>query len=213
MGPAEGTSFPGAFAFAEVDGVSPESEPGEDRASATKDWRARLRRGQLVVGVGFFAFAVGAMLTSAALPALEPLLTKVPAGNVRLFVFQLIAQFWLWAIVPLFSLALARGGLASSWRSPLAMAVTGFFFVFALRHLTSGSDAWTGLPGALLLAWLVSAAVGVGASVQAIRWAGRKRGEDEASARAIASAQRDAYPNWSAGRAEGLSDERPSPPG
>jgi hypothetical protein len=161
------------------------------KSAALETLRSRVRRGQLIVGLGFGSLLVGSVLTVALAQRLGPRLVGAPSW-VLLPLELVIRNLWCLALLPLFSWAVARAVALSPWKSAVGAVLTGELFLRALLYVQGGTDAvWTGVGD--LLRWLLVA----GLSVVLVRTAiGRARGQAalaQARAQEHARARADEY--------------------
>jgi hypothetical protein len=175
--------------------------------------RERLRRLQLVVGMGFLAFVVGAVLSSALVIRLQPRLEALGSPWVAFGLTLLIKRLWVVAVLPVCCYGAARILELRPWATALGAALTGEAFLLALRLVSTGLDGFAdpGLDEGFQLATLVG---GVALSRWAVvkgRAAAAKANAAAASAAAAKKAQYDEF----AAEAERLAtrrDEKPIAP-
>lgn len=136
--------------------MAPPRKPG-----ALDPLRERLRRLQLVVGMGFMAFVVGAVLSSALVIRLQPRLAALGSPLVVFGLTLLIKRLWVVAVLPVFCYGAARILELRPWSTALGAALTGEAFLFALRLVSTGLDglADPGLDEAFVVATLAGGVV------------------------------------------------------
>lgn len=88
--------------------------------------RDRVRRGQLIVGVGGFSAAFGAVLVSPVVAALVPWMQKGRSPILGLFIHIALSRFWVYAVLPALWLALSRWLRdLRPWRTAIGSALVG----------------------------------------------------------------------------------------
>jgi hypothetical protein len=129
------------------------------RGGVLEPFRARVRRFQLIVGIGVLAVIIGAVVAPVLLLRLVPLMSRPSAG--WLVLFTVMGQLWVWAVMPLLLYATARVVEVRPWSAPVGAAATGMFFVLALGYITGGLESLTGEHPARLATLLLTAVGGV----------------------------------------------------
>ncbi len=101
--------------------------------------RTRVRRFQLVVGMGFLSVVIGALLAGKLYLALSAL-----AGAplvVRLLLNGLISTFWAWLVLPPTAYALARVIDLRPWPTALGAIATGLVFMLGVQVVGGGLES------------------------------------------------------------------------
>jgi hypothetical protein len=164
--------------------------------SALEPFRARVRRIQFVVGMGFLAAVAGAVFSVPLLVRLEPRLAGLGPwlGYVPAF---LIARLWIVAALPGIAYVAARVLPLEPTSTAFGAAITGELFYVALQVVSGG---WAALypgygPFALRLCTL---ALGILLTLRAVR-AGRAAAQkaQEAAAK-LAEAKKSEYAEFAA---------------
>lgn len=151
--------------------------------------RIRIRRLQLIVGMGLLACVLGALLT---IPLSFRVLPALEEGTFLFAVARaLISQLWVYAVLPVLWYGMARILELRPWRAAVGSTVTGMLFQLCIALITAGLDGFLGAPPVHLVLWVLTAVAGAFLSGQAIQKAraASRRTEDEARKLALARAE------------------------
>lgn len=154
--------------------------------------RDRVRRLQLIVGIGFVALILGSVTTAALSAKIVPRLDGLESGWARWVISLLIAGVWAYAVLPLLCYGAARILELRPLSTAVGAGVTGELFSLGIFFVTGalGSDEE---PLRLLVPRFGVLAVGIALSAWAVR-RGRADAEDtERAARAAAAQKKDEY--------------------
>lgn len=170
--------------------------------------RDRLRRIQFVIGLGFAALVLGAMIQAAIVVRVMERLEDSHVA-VMLLVHALVSRLWVYAVLPLICYGAARIIPLRPLSTALGAAVVGELFYVALDFVT-GALSFNREFLIQAAIRIVTLAAGVAISVHAIR---RGRAEAEAGqqkVRAAAEAKKEQYAEFAreAERVAALNEER-----
>lgn len=181
------------------------------RPFATLDaLRVRLRRFQLIVGVGFFAAVCGAVLSAGLNLRLNGKLPAIHSAWVVLLLDVAVSRLWVYAVLPAFCYGLARIFSVGSWSTPIGAAATGELFYLALDWLMNSFAGLFTHPS-VLIARVVTLALGIYLGHLAVRSARASVDKADAAAREAAAAKAKQYESFSA-EAERIANLHASPP-
>jgi hypothetical protein len=154
--------------------------------------RVRIRRFQLVVGVGFFSCAAGALVSLAIGNRLRDVMPQIQPVALAQLLAMAIRQLWEFAVLPVACWALARVMPISPWRTALGAVATGEVFLSALDFFTGNLSLWFRAPylGGLRLAFI---ALGVVVTSRAIAFARSSAERAERAAREAAERKKTQY--------------------
>lgn len=153
--------------------------------------RIRIRRLQLILGIGLLACVLGALLTIPisfrVLPGLEP------GSLVFELARTLISQLWVYAVLPAVWYGVARIVEVRPRSAAVGSTLTGMLFQLAIALISTGLDGLLEAPPVHLALWALTGVAGAFVTGWAIRAAraASKRAEEEA--RRAAEARRDEY--------------------
>jgi hypothetical protein len=147
--------------------------------------RNRVRRAQLIVGVGFLAYVAGAILASSVVFRLNARVESPALGTV-------LAEMWLFTTLPGLFYVAARFIELRPWPSAAGAAATGEVFRFALDFVSTGWD-WLERGVLAHLLRLLVVAGGVFFTQYVIRLARAHAGAAEAEAQKTAESKKGEY--------------------
>ncbi|MHB8877966.1 MAG: hypothetical protein ACYC8T_30085, partial [Myxococcaceae bacterium] len=138
--------------------------------------RVRVRRFQLVLGMGFLAFVIGAIISSALLMRVQPRVQALGSPALAFVVLMGVSRLWVWAVLPAICYGAARILDLRPWTTAIGAALTGELFLLAIEGVSSGLEGlarpWPVL--ALQVATLVGGVLLTRAAVAAARAAAVK---------------------------------------
>jgi hypothetical protein len=112
--------------------------------------RVRIRRLQLVVGLGFLSLVIGSVLTVSLTVRLSERVETLPFDSVRLLVVVLLENLWVLGVLPLLCYGISRVIELKPLPTALGAALSGELFVLALYFVRDGFEGfWS--------AWLYTA--------------------------------------------------------
>jgi len=156
---------------------------------------ARSRHALLMVGLGFFAYAAGSLVSAAIQVRVRERLAGVELPVLGLFLNVVLTRFWILFALPAVGHAVARFLVIRPWAFALTAALTGEFFWAGIQLVMGGLEQFLGTP----VAWLVrlgTFALGTFATARAVRsglaWAQARSAEAVVKAQAK-QAEYDAY--------------------
>lgn len=154
--------------------------------------RVRIRRLQLIVGIGFLSLVVGSITTAALSAKIAPRIEGLESGWMRFALSMLVAGVWAYAVLPLFCYGAARVVELKPWPTAIGAAITGELFTLAIFFVTGAlSTAESSLR--VLLPRLFLLAAGITLSAFAVRRARADSAGQEEKAKAAAVAKKDEY--------------------
>lgn len=128
--------------------------------------RARVRHGQLVIGLGLASAVGGAILVSSLIVRLQPWLAAIGAGVPGAILLALVQRLWVVALLPLLCYAAARVSELRPWPTAIASASTGEILYLGLDLATVGFEGLTHM-----LPWLLVRLGTLVAGILLARWA------------------------------------------
>lgn len=154
--------------------------------------RVRIRRLQLIVGIGFLSLVVGSITTAALIAKIAPRIEGLESGWTQFAVWTLVKGVWAYAVLPLFCYGAARVVDLKPWPTAIGAAITGELFMLAIFFVTG--DLSTGESALrLLLPRIFLLATGIALSAFAVRRARADSIGQEEKAKAAAVAKKDEY--------------------
>lgn len=106
--------------------------------------RVRIRRLQLVAGLGFFSLVLGAVLTGSLSVRLISRIQAVETDALRLLIGTLLENLWVLGVLPLVGYGAARLLELKPLSTALGAACAGESFVLALDFVRDGFDGLVG---------------------------------------------------------------------
>ncbi len=171
------------------------------KASALEPLRARVRRFQLVVGMGFLALVAGAVISAPLGMRLQPRVAALDLDWAQVALAGAVSGLWLWAVLPAVCYAAARVFDLRPWSTALGAALTGQGFLVAIALVSSGLDGLARPVPELVLEG-VSFAAGVVLSRTAVVRARARAARVEEAARVAAQVSANRYADFSAAQAK-----------
>lgn len=101
---------------------------------------ARVRRFQLVLGIGLGSAVAGGIVSAALVDRLGPRIQALGPGVLALFAHVLVSRLWVLGMLPLVCYLSARIFDLKPWRTAAAAGLAGEAFFLALGLLTGGLD-------------------------------------------------------------------------
>lgn len=151
--------------------------------------RVRVRRLQLIVGLGFLSLVLGSVLTVSLTLRLSERVQALQVDSLRALIAVVLENLWLLGVLPLMSYGAARILELKPLSTALGAAFSGQLFVLALSFVRDGFDGlWAGgfytslrliafVAGVFLTHWAVTrarAAVAQGAAKAQVQAEARK---------------------------------------
>lgn len=153
--------------------------------------RARIRRFQLIVGLGLLSAIVGAMLS---IPIMFRILPELDVGiGVFEAVRTLISQLWAYAVIPLLLYGTARIIELRPWSAAIGTVVTALVFQTSITLISKGFEGWFAEHPARHLTVLLTLAAGVVLGHRAVLMARAHSDQRAAEAKKAAEARKDEY--------------------
>lgn len=184
---------------------------------------ARSRHALLMVGLGFFAYAAGSLVSAAIQVRVRERLAGLELPVLGLVLNVLLTRFWLLFALPAVGHAVARFLVIRPWAFALTAALTGELFWAGIQLVMGGLEQLFASPEA----WLIRVgtfALGTFATARAVRsglaWAQARAAEAMAKARAkqseydeyLKASQALADKREASASPQGAVTPRPSPP-
>ncbi|MFN0064071.1 MAG: hypothetical protein ACKVPX_16305 [Myxococcaceae bacterium] len=129
--------------------------------------RAAIARFQLTVGLGFLSVVLGSLLAAKLLPWAQRVSSHRPMAEILLY--GGLSRIWVWGVLPLLALAVARWIPVHPWMTALGAALTGEAFLVALDFGISGLEPWAARPGFLVVR-LLTLVIGIGITARGVAW-------------------------------------------
>lgn len=154
--------------------------------------RARIRRVQLTLGLGFIAVALGSALSMSLLVRMGPRIASFGSVAFAIGVDYAIRRLWILAVLPLLCYGVARVIAIRPLPTAIGAALTGEFILVALDVLSGNFGGMLEDP-LQLSARVLTAVIGVALSVFAVK-SGRAAAEAiELEAKQAAAGKKDEY--------------------
>jgi hypothetical protein len=155
--------------------------------------RARVRRLQFTVGLGFLALVLGSVLSVALTLRLTGRIEALPVWGLRLAVALVLEKLWVLAVLPLLCYGASRILVLRPWPTALGAACSGQLFLLALELVRDGVDGgWEHGWLSTSLRWGLFAA-GVVLSQRAVLWGRADAAKQSEHAQQQAEARKDEY--------------------
>lgn len=167
------------------------SSPVPKKPGVLDPLRVRIRRLQLIIGMGFVAYVLGAILTAQL--SLRIHLGLERGGLAIAILGTVLTQLWAVLVLPPLLYGVARIIEIRPWTSAIGGVATGTVFQLSIILISRGFEGITGEHPARLVTLLATIALGAWLSAFAIR-RGRdasRRADDQA--RKAAEARKDEY--------------------
>ncbi len=100
--------------------------------------RARVRRLQLVVGMGFLAFVLGSIVSASLVMRLQVRMQGIESVVVGFFVHALVSRLWVYGVFPAMCYAAGRIFDLRPWSTAIGGALTGELFLFGIEVVNRG---------------------------------------------------------------------------
>lgn len=169
---------------------------------------SRAARVFIAIGVGFLSFFLGALIVpEVPLPAF---VAEGGAGGIILD--TVVRQLWVWAVMPVLVLGVARLLELRPWGVPVGAAAAGTFFHLSLELLAIGTELLVTYPFRTVTL-VITTAGGVILSRQAVLFARRAAERRQQHADAVALSRRSEYDAFAAeaARLASLQEQREQP--
>jgi hypothetical protein len=114
------------------------------RKALLEPLRVRVRRFQLIVGLGFLALVLGSMLSVALTLRLSVRVQALPFDFLRLLIAVALENLWVLGVLPVLCYGAARILELRPLPTALGAALSGQAFLFALEFVRDGVDGLLG---------------------------------------------------------------------
>lgn len=154
--------------------------------------RARARRAQFIIGLGFLSLMLGAILSGSLAMRLSQRLQALPGSTLRMLVGVVLEELWVLAVLPVLCYGAARIVELRPLSTALGGALSGLVFVLALEFVREGT-LWTSAGWRVQLLRAVAFGLGVWLSHRAVVRARAASAQRADEARAQAEARKSEY--------------------